>query len=156
MAHKRVILGILLFLLLFSLLLYYNVNVSNQDPGPYYILHHFEQFNGTKVAMGGAVTSVDRTNHTLLVQVDPVPEFILLRTTESLNTTQPGDIVEVYGPLTSRTQMTAEHLLIYAQWANTLIFIRSLPAIPFVLFLFFRTYRFNQETHRFERRKQYA
>lgn len=75
-------------------------------------------------------------------------------TTESLDAAQPGDVVEVYGTLSSGTHMTAEKLLISEQWKDDLIYLRSLPAIPFALYLFFRTYRFNPDTRRFERRQK--
>jgi hypothetical protein len=157
MKHKRLILGIILIFMLFSLMLYYNLEHNNHDPETQYILNHFEQFNTTKVCLSGQVKNVDKTNNTILIQVNQTPQGIILAsTTESLNTTQPGDIVEVYGVLTSRNSITAEKLLIYQRWKYDLIYIRSLPAIPFVLYLFFRTYSFNLDTFRFERRKKHA
>jgi len=157
MTHKRFILGITLVFLLFMLMLYYSLDHNNHDPDARFILDHYEEFTTTKVHFDGVITNVDITNNTLRVQVTWSPEdIILVSTTESLNTTQQGDVVEVYGTLTSRNHMTAEKLLISEHWKYNLIFVRSLPAIPFVLYLFFRTWRFNPGTFRFERRKKHA
>ena len=157
MKYKRLALGIILILILFSLMLYYNQDHNNHDPDVQYILDHFEQFNTTKVCLGGEVKNVDIINNTLLVQISQSQESIIMMSiTETLNSTQQGDIVEVYGVLTSRNSITAEKLLIYQRWKYDLIYIRSLPAIPFVLYLFFRTYSFNLDTFRFERRKNHA
>ena len=82
--------------------------------------------------------------------------IIHVNTTEQLTGAQPGDTVEVYGTFTGKNQMTADTLLITEQWKNDLIYLRSLPAIPFALYLFFRAYRFNTTTYRFERRQKHG
>lgn len=157
MKHKRFIIGIILILLLFSLMLYYGLAHNNHDPDDQYILNNFEEFNMTKVTMGGKVKNIDRTNNTLLLELTQPPKhLILVSTTENLNNTQQGDLVEAYGILTSRNSISAEKLIIYQRWTYDLIFIRSLPAIPFALYLFFRTYRFNLKTCRFEWREKHA
>jgi hypothetical protein len=157
MKHKRSIIGFILILMLFTLMLYYSLDHNNHDPGAWYIIDHFEQFNRTKVVLSGEVKNVDKTNNTLLVQVYPSPEaLILVSTTENVSTIHQGDIVEMYGLFTSRNNMTAEKLLITEKWKDDLIYLRSLPAIPFALYLFFRTYWFNPDTRRFERRKNHA
>ncbi|MCJ7570279.1 MAG: hypothetical protein MUO82_00150 [Candidatus Thermoplasmatota archaeon] len=140
-------------------MIYYSFDHNNHDPDTEYILDHYEQFNNTKVTLIGEVKDVDRTNNTLLIQIGQSPPkgiILLISTTENLNTTQPGDNVEVYGVLTSKNSITAEKLLISERWAYSLIFIRSLPAIPFVMYLFFRTWRFNRNTYRFERREKHG
>jgi hypothetical protein len=157
MKHQRLILGSILLLLLFSLMLYYSLDHNNHDPDNQYILDHYEEFTITKVKLDGVVKNVDTVNHTLLIQVSSShKDTLLVSTSESFTTTQPGDVVEVYGILTNRTHMNAETLLIYKQWAYDIIFLRSLPAIPFGVYLFFRTYRFNLDTRRFERRQKHA
>jgi hypothetical protein len=157
MKYNRLILGIILLLLLFSLMLYNSFNHNNHDPDLQYILDHFERFNMTKVTLTGEVTNIDKTNNTLLLHVEQFPKsIILLSTADNASTIHQGDIVEVYGTLTSKTHMTVENMLVSARWNYDLIFIRSLPAIPFALYLFFRTYRFNSDTRRFERRQKHA
>ena len=157
MKHQRLILGSILLLLLFSLMVYYSLDHNNHDPDDPYILDHFEQFNGTKVTMSGVVQYVDRANQTLLIELSQPPKYLMqISTTDNINSTQPGDVVEVYGTLTSSTQLTAEKLLIFEQWKNTLIYLRSLLAIPFMLYLFFRAYTFNTKKYRFERRQKHG
>jgi len=155
MKHTRLILGSLLILLLFTLMLYYSIDRHNHEPSTYYILSHYEEFTTTNVQLNGVVHNVDSTNNTLLVRVDvSFKDGILVSTTEPLQTVHPGDQIELYGHFTSRNHLTAEKLLIYEQWNYTLIFIRSLLGVPFVMYLFFRSYRFNPDTWRFERRQK--
>lgn len=157
MKHQRLILGTILIVLLFSLMLYYSLDHNNLDPDDQYILDHFEQFNGTKVTMNGVVQNVDGINQTLLIELQQPPQYlILISTAENISMTQPGDVVEVYGTLTNRTKITAEKLLIFEQWKDNMIYLRSLLAIPFVLFLFFRSYRYNSDIRRFERRQKHG
>lgn len=157
MSHRRLFLGCFLLSLLVLLMVYYNLDHNNHDPDDQYILDHFEQFNMTKVMFTGVVTNVDKTNNTLFIHVSQSPNSIIkVSTTENLSTTQPGDSVEVYGLLTTRTHMTADNLLISSRWVSNLIYLRSLPAIPFALYLFFRSYRFNRKTFWFERRQKHA
>ena len=159
MSHRRFFIGCFLLSLLLLLMVYYSLDYNNYDPDSQYIFKHFEQFNTTKVTLIGEVKDVDRTNNTLLIQIGQSPPkgiILLISTTENLNTTQQGDNIEVYGVLTSKNSITAEKLLISERWAYSLIFIRSLIGIPFVLYLFFRTWRFNRKTYRFERREKHG
>jgi hypothetical protein len=157
MKHTRLILGTILLLFLVSLMLYYSLNYHTHDPDVIYIPNYNTEFILTNVRIEGVVTTVNNTNHTLTIAIDPpLNTPILVTTTEDLATAHPGDMIEVYGRLTSRTHITAETLLITNQWSNILIYLRSLPAIPFALYLFFRAYRFNTTTYRFERRKPHG
>jgi hypothetical protein len=157
MKQKRLILGILLILLLFTLMLYYSVDRHTYEPSTYYILTHYEEFTTTNVQLDGVVQNVDTTNNTLLVRVDgSFKDGILVSTTEPVQTVHLGDRIELYGHFTSPNHLTAEKLLIYEQWNYHLIFIRSLLGVPFVVYLFFRSYRFNPDTWRFERRQKHA
>ena len=65
------------------------------------------------------------------------------------------DTVEVLGVLDSPKHVTAKKILLTPGWKNTLIYIRSLPAIPFALYLFFRAWKFNKREFRFERREKH-
>ena len=65
-----------------------------------------------------------------------------------------GDKIEIFGTINNKNHISAEKVLITPRWKYDLIFIRSLPAIPFALFLFFRTWKFNRSSFRFERRKK--
>lgn len=76
--------------------------------------------------------------------------------TNSLKDLHKLDLIRIYGVLDGTKHITAEEIWIYNQWANDLIYIRSIPAIPFALFLFLKTWKFNRKTFRFERRKRDA
>jgi hypothetical protein len=148
---------VILSLLLLMLMSYYSLEHNNNDPDAQYILDHYEQLNITKVALTGEVKSVDSVNNTLVIQVNQLPRsLVMVNITNDVNRVQIGDILEVYGILTSRDTITAEKLLISERWKHDLIYVRSLPAIPFALYLFFRTWHFNPETRRFERRGKNA
>ncbi len=138
-------------------MVYYSLDHNNHDPDTQYIVDHWEEFTITKVAVDATVTAVDPTNHTLFIAISKSPQGIIhVTTTEPVTGAHPGDIVEVYGTFTGKNQMTADTLLITEQWKNDLLYLRSLPAIPFVLYLFFRAYRFNTTTYRFERRQKHG
>lgn len=155
MYQKRFTFGLILVILLIGLMLYYSIDHNNHNPDPQYILDHYEDYFTTKVVFTGEVEKIILINNTLLIHVTSTSERILISTTEPLKTQQ-GDMIEVYGNFTSRTRMTTENLLINSRLGYDLIFIRSLPAIPFALYLFFRTYRFNPTTYRFERRQRHG
>jgi hypothetical protein len=157
MKHKKLILGCILFLLLISLMLYYSLGHNNHDPDTQYIVDHWEEFTTNKVVLDATVKTVDHANNTLSIAISPYPQGIIhVNTTEPLTNAKPGDLVEMYGTFTGRNQMVADKLLITEQWKNNLIYLRSLPAIPFALYLFFRTYRFNRDAYRFERRQKHG
>lgn len=157
MKHQRLILGSILLLLLFSLMLYYSLDHNNHDPDNQYIIDHWGEFTTTKVVLHAVVHEIDYTNNTLYIEISPFPQGIIqVTTTEPLTNAQPGDPAEVYGTFTGKNQMTAKKFLITELWKNNLIYLRSLPAIPFALYLFFRTYRFNTANYRFERRKKHG
>jgi hypothetical protein len=157
MKHQRLLFGSVLLLLLVSLMVYYSLEHNNYDPDKQYIVDHWEEFTTTKVVLDAVVHDIDTTNNTLFIEISPYPQGVIrINTTKPLTNAKPGDSAEVFGTFTGKNQMTAEILLITEQWKNNLIYLRSLPAVPFVLFLLFRTYRFNRDTYRFERRKKHG
>lgn len=156
MKYKRLILGIILALILFSLMIYSNLEYNNNDPGIKYILQNFDNFNNTKIFFGGKIIEVNETNHEISILAPVRPWLIKVKLPNSEELPQKGDIVEIYGVLDGKGHVTAEKILVTKQWEYDLIIIRSLPAIPFALFLFFRTWRFNRKKFRFERRTKDA
>ena len=139
------------------LMIYYSADHNNHDPDPQYIIDNIEQYKNIKIKITGEIKNVDINNKTLLIKLTyPLNHLILVNTRENISKAQQEDIVEAYGTLIDRTHMSAEKLLIIEQWQYYLIFFRSLPAIPFTLYLFFRTWRFNLKTYRFERRQKNA
>ena len=150
MKHKRLILGIFLAIILTLLILYSGLEYNNYDPGIEYILENFETYNNTKISFSGVIEEANTTNHQITISIPRTPYLMEIKTDTIKDTMQKGDIVEILGVLDGKYHVTAEKILVIQQWKYDLIIIRSLPAIPFALYLFFRTRRFNKKTLRFE------
>jgi hypothetical protein len=129
---------------------------NNNDPSIKYILQNFDKFNNTKIFFSGNIEDINTTNHEIKILVPIRPWFIMVKIPNNEELPQKGDKIEVYGVLDGRTHVTAERILVSKSWEYNLIFYRSYLAIPFVLFLFFRTWRINIKKFRFERRKKDA
>ena len=157
MKHKRFILGIFLAGILILLMLYSSLECNNKDPGIRHILENFEMYNNTKVSFTGEIAGVNRTNKTLTIWLKEPPYSLMIIEIDNLECDlQEGNIVEILGVLDGEKHVTAEKILASTRWQYDLIYIRSLPAIPFALYLFFRTWKFNSKTWRFERRRKNA
>jgi hypothetical protein len=72
------------------------------------------------------------------------------------NSFKKGDNLRIFGILDGESHVTAEKITLHEQWKDNLIYIRSIPAIPFALFLFIKTWKFNREKNRFEKREKNA
>ena len=157
MKNRRLILGIFLAFILTSLILYSGLEYNNYDPGIEYILENFETYNNTKISFTGVIEEVNTTNHQITISIPKSPYYsIEIKTDTMEDNIQKGDIVEILGVLDGKYHVTAEKILISQRWKHDLIYIRSLPAIPFTLYLFFRTWQFNKKTFKFERRTKNA
>ena len=66
---------------------------------------------------------------------------------------QKDNIIEILGILDGKYHVSAEKLIVIEKWKSDLVIYRSLPAIPFALYLFFRTWQFDFKTFKFKRRK---
>jgi len=156
MKHKRLILGIFLAIILTLLILYSGLEYNNYDPGIEYIFENFETYNNTKISFSGVIEEVNTTNQQITISIPRAPYLMEIKTDTIEDTMQKGDIVEILGVLDGKYHVTAEKILVIQQWKYDLIIIRSLPAIPFALYLFFRKWQFNKKTFRFERRTKDA
>lgn len=138
-------------------MIYSSVESTNKNIGIRYRLKHFEIYNNTQVSFTGEITAVYKTNHTIEIKLrEPPYSTIKVTTNNQGGDPQVGDIVEILGILDDENHVTATRILISERWKHDLIYLRSLPAIPFALYLFFRTWKFNWDTYRFERRKKNA
>ena len=133
-------------------MIYNNLEYTNHNPSLKYILQNFDAFNNTKIYFDGYISEVNETRHTISIGVPVNPWLLEVKLPITENIPQNGDFVEIYGVLDESGYVTAEKILASKQWEINLIYIRSLPAIPFALFLFFRTWRFNKEKFKFVRR----
>jgi len=153
MKDKRLVLALFLMLFLSLLMLYSGLEYNHHNPSLKYILQNFDTFNNTKIYFDGYVSEVDETHHTISIGVPVQPWLLEVKIPITENIPQKGDFVEIYGTLNTKDYVTAEKILVSKSWQKDLIYISSLPAIPLVLYLFFRTWRLNIKKMRFERRK---
>ena len=156
MKYKRMVIGSILILILLSLMFYSNLEYNNNDPGLKYILQNFEKFNNTNIFFGGKIEEVNITCHEISILTPVRPWYMRVKLPNDIELPEKGDYLEVYGLLDGKSHVTAEKILVIKPWESYLIVIRSIPAIPFALFLFFRTWRFNMKKFRFELRKKDA
>ena len=159
MKHKRLVLGILLTIILIMLMLYSSLEHSNKKFDILYIFENFETYDN-KISMTGEIVEINLTSQILKIDLMEPPYSIKKIKIHNIEfkdyIPKKRDIVEILGTEDEENNVIAEKMLISNRWKHDLIFIRSLPAIPFALFLFFRTWRFNRKTYRFELRKKDA
>jgi hypothetical protein len=154
MNQKRLMIGFLLVILLLIIMVYTSLEQNNNNPDIYYILENVETYKNTTVTFSGEITTINTSTQTVTLNLIEPPSLTLevrINTTENLHQ---RDIVEILGILDGNNHVTAEKILISERWKYDLIYLRSLPAIPFALYLFFRTWHFNWKTYRFERRNK--
>jgi|GEM_PF-1087495 hypothetical protein len=163
MKHTRKILGLLLLSLLIASMVYSYKNYEQNDPYLQklnQIFTHPEHYNNTEISFIAEILSIDATNHTLraFIQEKPYtyPQIQINTQNLDIQNLQKGDLIDVITMYTGNSTFTATTFWRNEPWKDTLIYLRSLPAIPFVLYLFFRTWRFNKTTWRFERRNNRA
>jgi len=156
MKYKRSILGLILLFLLIFLMFYSSLQYEKKE---YDILYIFEK-NKThedKIKVTGEIVEINNTNQTLTIRLSEPPYSLKKIKINNIDfkeyTPQKRDIVELLGTNDEYNNIIAEKILIFEHWKHDLIYIRSLPAIPFALYLFFKAYRFNKKNYRFERRK---
>ena len=156
MKNRRLILGISLVVILILLILYSDLEYNNYNPSIEYIFENFETYNNTTISFGGVIEEINTTNQQITISIPRTPYLVEIKTDTIEDNMQKGDIVEILGVLDGKYHVTAEKILVIQQWKYDLIIIRSLPAIPFALYLFFRKWRFNKKTFRYERRTKDA
>jgi hypothetical protein len=163
MKHMRIIVGLILLTILIISMVYSYQNYQQNDPHLQQInqlFAHPETYNDTEISFLAQILSIDNTNQTLraLIQERPYtyPQIIINTKNLQIPILQKGDLIDVITIYHGKNTFTATKLWLNEPWKENLIYLRSLPAIPFVLYLFFRTWRFNPATWRFERRKKHA
>jgi len=139
--------GIVILSFLLALMLYSFIEHNEKDPDMEYILKNFEEFNNTKVTFGGKVISAD--NESIKINLIEPPYTSLIIKAKNLSVAR-GDILEITGILDGKEHVTAEKIIVSKGWKYDLIFIRSLPAIPFALYFFLRKWKFNFKKFMFE------
>lgn len=165
MKHKRFLIGLLLVILLIVLMLYsYQDHDKNNVQIKKYtkIFADFETYNNTEISFTGAVLKINKTNQTILVSIQEEPytypniEINTSNVDIDISALKKNDLIDIVGILDGENHATANKIWINESWKFNLIIVRSLLAIPFVMYLFFKTWKFDWKKIRFERRKKDA
>lgn len=163
MRHIRTIVGSMIIIILISSMIYSFQNYEKNNPKTinyHNIFYDPTPYINTQVSFEAEILSLDPENQTIRVFIQEKPYTYPQVTINIHNITETnlkqGDLVDIIAIVQGRTTMTATHLWINEPWKDNLIYLRSLPAIPFLLYLFFRTWTFDKKTCRFERRKKNA
>jgi len=163
MKHKRIILGLFAIFLLITLMLYCFQEYDKNNPHikKYkLIFENTENYNNIEISFHAKIITVNKTNQTLHVSIQEEPytyPIVQINTGNlDIQNLKKGDLIDIIGILHGKNQMTATKIWLNEPWKTDLIYLRSLLAVPFVLYLFFRTWKFNTTAWRFERRKKDA
>jgi hypothetical protein len=163
MRHVRTIFGFIIIIILISSMIYSFKNYEKNNPQTIKYNQIFQDptlYINSHVSFKAEMLSINPENQTIRIFIQEKPYTYPQVTINIHNTSAPnlqkGDLVDIIAIVQGKTTMTATHLWINEPWKDNLIYLRSLPAIPFLLYLFFRTWTFNKQTWRFERRKKNA
>lgn len=163
MKHKRIILGLFILLILITSMVYSYQNYEKNAPQLQRYTQIFENpdaYINTEISFNAEILEVDVRNNTVRVFIQErpytYPQVSIIVEDLELRSLKKGDLIDVIGILNGKNQMTATQLWVNEPWKDMLIYLRSLPAIPFLLYLFIRTWTFNTTTWRFERRNKDA
>ena len=119
---------------------------NKKDPDMEYILKNFEEHNNTQVTFVGRVIKAGNGGMEINLMEPPYTSLAI----QTNITAKKGDIVEVTGILDGKEHVSASKVMVSKEWKYNLIFIRSLPAIPFALYFFLRRWKFNFKKFVFE------
>jgi hypothetical protein len=163
MKFKRLILGAVAIFFLIVLMIYSFQGFTKSSPQIQQYQQIFKSPEpplNTEISFHAQIRSVNQTNQTLRVYIEEPPynyPLVLIHTGSlAIQNLKKGDLIDVTGVVVGKNQVTMTKLWLNEQWKQELIYLRSLPAIPFVFYLFLRTWKFNPLTLRFERRKKDA
>ena len=149
---------VLLLTLLVLLLLYGHFEFNKNDyPDSGFLFENYQMFNNTEITFDASIREINTNNQTILAVIGDPPYFVVKIQTKTLEShLQEEDVIFVVGFITGNRTMTAEKIFVREAWNDYVIFLSSIPAIPYVLYLFFRTWRFNKKAFSFERRQKNA
>lgn len=158
MIPKKLFLVIPLVVLLVLVLLYSHIGFAENDyPNGNYLFEHAERFQNTEICFRANIYEINRSNQTILASIIDYPHSSVMITTQSIDPQlKEQDTIFVIGILNGDRSVSANKIVVKGLQDDDIIFISSIPAIPVVLYLFFRTWRFNTKTFSFERRKRHA
>ena len=79
MLSKRLVIGFVLVIILFSLFIYSSIGHERYDPDFDYKIENFEKFNNTEVTVGGKIKEINLSKEMITIW-KPLWEFLLPRT----------------------------------------------------------------------------
>jgi hypothetical protein len=114
----------------------------------------------TEISFVARIIAVNQLNHSLrvLIQAEPFnyPSIEIDTGTINIQNFKNGDFIDVIGIYQGNNHITATELWLNELWKIDFVYVRSVLAVPFVLFLFFRTWKFDGTIWRFKRRNKHA
>jgi len=143
----RRVMAVISVVALLSLMAYSYLEHDEKDPDMNYILTNHEKFEGKEINFCGRAEEINDSCIKLKLMEAP---YTYINVTGVDAGVKKGDVVEVLGTLKGVDEVKAEKVFVIKKLEYSLIFIRSLPAIPFVLYLFFKKWRFNFKKFMFE------
>jgi hypothetical protein len=158
MNKKKSIFVVLLLVLLVFLLMYSFVEFSRFDySNSNTLFEEHERFNNTEITFQAKIIEREPNNQTIVAGIESYPYTVVKINISIVDVSlKKDDVVFVVGILRGEKTVFAEKILVRGLWEEDLIYFLSVPAIPFVLYLFFRTWRFNRKTFMFEWRRKDA
>ncbi|UCF50420.1 MAG: hypothetical protein JSU91_02760 [Thermoplasmatales archaeon] len=159
MKQKRKILAIILISSIVLLMIYHSLENSKKEFDIFYIFENSKSPDN-RTLITGEIIEINYTTKIIIVRSSDPPYSLKKIKIQNIKfidyIPKKGDITEILGVENEEKNITAEKMLVFERWKHDLIYIRSIPAIPIALYLFFRTWHFNKKTYRFERGKQDA
>lgn len=144
---------LLVLLLFYSSVVFTQYDYTNSN----FPFDNHQRFNNTEITFRAKIIEIYPTNLTVLTSLIDYPHTVIeIKTLARDYHLQNDDVIFVVGILKKEKTVFAEKILVKGLWEDTLIYVISIPAIPFVLYLFFRTWRFNRKTFTFEWRQKDA
>jgi hypothetical protein len=130
---------------------------NKKIPSNTYILKNYLNFNNTELIFDAKIKEINISNQTIMANArDPPYTLMEIKTKNIEKTLHEGDIIFIVGILNGKNHVTAKTIIVREPWHDILIVLTSIPAIPFVIYLFFKSYKFNRKTMIFERRQKNA
>ena len=150
------IIFITVFVVILLLLCSYSAFYHDEyRPSFSYRIKHFQQFQNKSITLSGIIKEKNLSNNTVILQINEAPyqKIWILAPLHDIKNIKSGDHIELSGKLVTKQRILADEFIITSAWMHYLIYVRSIPAVPLILFFFFKNWRFNRKSWFFERRK---
>jgi hypothetical protein len=161
MNTKRIFLALLIIIVLLSLMIYSDREYEHNDVQIKKYQHLFkntELYNNTEISFFAEIIKINQTSNTIGIFIQEQPytyphvEINIKNININISRLKKGDLIDIVGIIDGKNHITATKLWTNEQWKSDFIYLRSLPAIPFALFLVFKSWKFNWKKLQFTRR----